>query len=117
MVAAGVAAGVRAAIETQFEIDCSRAGVAPLETTVRGPSGHVRVEVMETRSQVYTAKYMAHEIGHHEVSVKYAGQHVPESPAKIGVLPQFESQKVKATGAGIDKQVLSIIIELIVNSE
>ena len=106
---AGVGAGVRAAIETQFEIDCSRAGVATLETTVRGPSGHVRVEVMETRSQVYTAKYMAHEIGHHEVSVKYAGQHVPESPAKIGVLPQFESQKVKATGAGIDKKVISIV--------
>ena len=94
-------------LESQFEIDCSRAGVAPLETTVRGPSGHVRVEVLETSSQVYTAKYVAQEIGHHEVSVKYAGQHVPASPAKIGVLPQFESQKVKATGAGIDKKVCS----------
>ena len=104
---AGVSAGVRMGLESQFEIDCSRAGVAPLETTVRGPSGHVRVEVLETSSQVYTAKYVAQEIGHHEVSVKYAGQHVPASPAKIGVLPQFESQKVKATGAGIDKKVCS----------
>ena len=60
--------------------------------------------------QIINLTYVGYEaslliIVHHEVSVKYAGQHVPESPAKIGVLPQFESQKVKATGAGIDKRV------------
>ena len=64
-----------------------------------------RVSLTNARIQVYTAKYVAQEIGHHEVSVKYAGQHVTGSPAKIGVLPQFESNKVKASGAGINKQV------------
>ena len=48
----GVSAGVRSNIESNFTIDCSQAGVAPLETTVRGPSGHVRVEVTEQSSQV-----------------------------------------------------------------
>jgi len=100
----GVSAGVRCNLESNFTIDCSQAGVAPLETTVRGPSGHVRVEVTEQSSQVYTAKYISQEIGHHEVSVKYAGQHVPNSPCKVGVLPQFEANKVKATGAGLDKK-------------
>ena len=108
----GVSAGVRCNVESNFTIDCSQAGVAPLETTVRGPSGHVRVEVTEQSSQVYTAKYVSQEIGHHEVSVKYAGQHVSNSPCKVGVLPQFEANKVKASGAGLDKKVFSIYTSL-----
>jgi filamin len=102
----GVKSGmVRSNVASDFTIDCSQAGVAPLETTVRGPSGHVRVEVTEKSSQVYTAKYISQEIGHHEVSVKYAGQHVTGSPCKVGVLPQYEANKVKATGAGLDNKV------------
>jgi len=101
----GIENNVRANIKSDFTIDCTQAGVAPLETTVRGPSGHTRVEMIEKSSQIYQACYTAQEIGIHEVTVKYAGETVPETPRRVNVLPQFEANKVKASGAGLNNQV------------
>ena len=63
--------------------------------------------MIEKSSQVYQACYTAQEVGIHEVTVKYAGETVPETPRRVNVLPQFEANKVKASGAGLNNQVKS----------
>ncbi|KAL8222548.1 UNVERIFIED_CONTAM: hypothetical protein K2H54_077363, partial [Gekko kuhli] len=80
----GLGAGVRARVPQTFTVDCSKAGLAPLEVMVLGPSGVAEpVEVRDNGDGTHTVKYTPATDGPYTVSVKYAGQEVPRSEGEI----------------------------------
>ncbi|XP_070610613.1 filamin-C isoform X3 [Erythrolamprus reginae] len=99
----GLGAGVRARVPQTFTVDCSKAGLAPLEVKVLGPSGVAEpVEVHDNGDGTHAVKYTPATDGPYTISVKYAGQEVPRSPFKIRVLPAHDASKVRASGPGLN---------------
>ncbi|XP_060545301.1 filamin-C isoform X3 [Pantherophis guttatus] len=99
----GLGAGVRARVPQTFTVDCSKAGLAPLEVKVLGPSGVAEpVEVRDNGDGTHAVKYTPATDGPYTISVKYAGQEVPRSPFKIRVLPAHDASKVRASGPGLN---------------
>ncbi|XP_067325492.1 filamin-C isoform X9 [Anolis sagrei] len=99
----GLGAGVRARVPQTFTVDCSKAGLAPLEVKVLGPTGVAEpVEVRNNGDGTHTVNYAPATDGPYTVSVKYAGQEVPRSPFKIKVLPAHDASKVRASGPGLN---------------
>ncbi|XP_078533930.1 filamin-C isoform X3 [Lissotriton helveticus] len=99
----GLGAGVRAHIPQTFTVDCSKAGVAPLDVRVLGPSGVAEpVDVRDKGDGTHTVNYTPATDGPYTVSVKYAEQEVPRSPFKIKVLPTHDASKVRASGPGLN---------------
>ncbi|XP_077196543.1 filamin-C isoform X2 [Paroedura picta] len=99
----GLGAGVRARVPQTFTVDCSKAGLAPLEVMVLGPSGVAEpVEVRDNGDGTHKVNYTPATDGPYTVSVKYAGQDVPRSPFKIKVLPAHDASKVRASGPGLN---------------
>nr|XP_033814124.1 filamin-C isoform X2 [Geotrypetes seraphini] len=99
----GLGTGVRAHVPQTFTVDCSKAGLAPLETRIVGPTGIAEpVDVRDNRDGTHTVKYTPAMDGPYTVSVKYADQEVPRSPFKIKVLPTHDASKVRASGPGLN---------------
>ncbi|XP_034984429.1 filamin-C isoform X2 [Zootoca vivipara] len=99
----GLGAGVRARVPQTFTVDCSKAGLAPLEVKVLGPTGVAEpTEVRDNGDGTHTVKYTPATDGPYTVAVKYAGQEVPRSPFKIKVLPAHDASKVRASGPGLN---------------
>ncbi|XP_042323728.1 filamin-C [Sceloporus undulatus] len=99
----GLGAGVRARVPQTFTVDCSKAGLAPLEVKVLGPTGVAEpVEVRDNGDGTHMVNYTPATDGPYTVSVKYAGQEVPRSPFKIKVLPAHDASKVRASGPGLN---------------
>ncbi|KAM4039066.1 filamin-C isoform 3-T3 [Anomaloglossus baeobatrachus] len=99
----GLGAGVRAHVPQTFTVDCSKAGLAPLEVLVHGPSGLAEpVDVRDNGDGTHTVNYTPATDGPYTVSVKYADQEVPRSPFKIKVLPTHDASKVRASGPGLN---------------
>ncbi|KAJ1162495.1 hypothetical protein NDU88_002963 [Pleurodeles waltl] len=99
----GLGAGVRAHIPQTFTVDCSKAGVAPLDVRVLGPSGVAEpVDVRDKGDGTHTVNYTPATDGPYTVSVKYAEQEVPRSPFKIKVQPTHDASKVRASGPGLN---------------
>ncbi|XP_069485638.1 filamin-C isoform X4 [Ambystoma mexicanum] len=99
----GLGAGVRAHIPQTFTVDCSKAGVAPLDVKVLGPAGVAEpVDVRDKGDGTHTVNYTPATDGPYTVSVKYAEQEVPRSPFKIKVLPTHDASKVRASGPGLN---------------
>ncbi|XP_026581685.1 filamin-C-like, partial [Pseudonaja textilis] len=74
----GLGAGVRARVPQTFTVDCSKAGLAPLEVKVLGPSGVAEpVEIRDNGDGTHAVKYTPATDGPYTISVKYAGQEVP----------------------------------------
>ncbi|XP_059581616.1 filamin-C isoform X2 [Alligator mississippiensis] len=98
----GLGAGVRARVPQTFTVDCSKAGRAPLEVVVLGPSGLAEpVEVRDNGDGTHKVNYTPATDGPYTVAVKYAGQEVPRSPFKIKALPAHDASKVRASGPGL----------------
>ncbi|KAL7979831.1 hypothetical protein Chor_008169, partial [Crotalus horridus] len=99
----GLGSGVRARVPQTFTVDCSKAGLAPLEVKVLGPSGVAEpVEVRDNGDGTHAVKYTPATDGPYTISVKYAGLEVPRSPFKIRVLPAHDASKVRASGPGLN---------------
>uniref|UniRef100_A0A670JMW4 Filamin C n=1 Tax=Podarcis muralis TaxID=64176 RepID=A0A670JMW4_PODMU len=127
----GLGAGVRARVPQTFTVDCSKAGLAPLEVKVLGPTGMEiwdgkeappwwfrlnsfispqkissgvaePAEVRDNGDGTHTVNYTPATDGPYTVAVKYAGQEVPRSPFKIKVLPAHDASKVRASGPGLN---------------
>ncbi|XP_041442540.1 filamin-C isoform X2 [Xenopus laevis] len=99
----GLGAGVRAHVPQTFTVDCSKAGLAPLEVLVQGPSGLAEpVDIRDNGDGTHTVNYTPATDGPYTVSVKYADQEVPRSPFKIKVLPTHDASKVRASGPGLN---------------
>ncbi|KAM4747093.1 filamin-C isoform 4-T4 [Rhinophrynus dorsalis] len=99
----GLGAGVRAHVPQNFTVDCSKAGLAPLEVLVQGPSGLAEpVDVRDNGDGTHSVNYTPAMDGPYTVSVRYADQEVPRSPFKIKVLPTHDASKVRASGPGLN---------------
>ncbi|XP_074428063.1 filamin-C-like [Larus michahellis] len=98
----GLGPSVRARVPHSFTVDCSAAGLAPLEVTLLGPSGlPVPLEVRDNGDGTHKVTYTPATEGPHTAAVRYAGQEVPRSPFKIKVVPGHDASKVRASGPGL----------------
>ncbi|XP_065146018.1 filamin-C isoform X1 [Paramisgurnus dabryanus] len=99
----GLGSGVRAHVPQTFTVDCSKAGLAPLEVLLYGPTGMVEpVNITDNGDGTHTVIYTPAKDGPYSVCVKYAEQEVPRSPFKIKVLPAHDASKVRASGPGLN---------------
>nr|XP_057923391.1 filamin-C isoform X2 [Doryrhamphus excisus] len=99
----GLGSGVRAHVCQTFTVDSSKAGVAPLEVQIFGPTGVAEpVSVKDNGGGSHTVNYTPANDGPYTVSVKYAKQDVPRSPFKIKTLPAHDASKVRADGPGLN---------------
>ncbi|XP_074023387.1 LOW QUALITY PROTEIN: filamin-C-like, partial [Numenius arquata] len=98
----GLGPNVRARVPQTFTVDCSAAGLAPLEVTLLGPSGLPEpLEVRDNGDGTHKVTYTPATDGPYTVAVKYADQEVPRSPFKIKVAPPHDASKVVASGPGL----------------
>uniref|UniRef100_A0A3P9BEY4 Filamin C n=1 Tax=Maylandia zebra TaxID=106582 RepID=A0A3P9BEY4_9CICH len=99
----GLGAGVRAHVPQTFTVDCTKAGQAPLDVKLYGPTGTVEpVGVKNNGDGTHTVHYTPAQDGPYTVAVKYADQEVPHSPFKVMSQPGHDASKVRASGPGLD---------------
>ncbi|XP_046706222.1 filamin-C isoform X2 [Silurus meridionalis] len=99
----GLGSGVRANVPQSFTVDCSKAGSAPLDVQLYGPTGAVEpVTVVSKGDGTHIASYTPAQEGPYTVCVKYANQDVPRSPFKVHSGPTYDASKVRASGPGLD---------------
>ncbi|XP_047194519.1 filamin-C isoform X3 [Hippoglossus stenolepis] len=99
----GLGSGVRAHVSQTFIVDCSKAGVAPLEVQLYGPTGVTEpISISDNSDGTHTVNYTPANDGPYTVCVKYADQEVPRSPFKIKTLPAHDASKVRASGPGLN---------------
>ncbi|NXY86383.1 FLNA protein, partial [Alcedo cyanopectus] len=90
------------------------ASVQELSAQVLSPSGQrFEAEVVPGGSGVYSVRFVPQEMGAHNVSVKYRGQHVPGSPFQftVGPLGEGGAHKVRAGGTGLQRGVAGVPAE------
>ncbi|XP_044042318.1 filamin-C-like isoform X13 [Siniperca chuatsi] len=99
----GLGSGVRAHVPQTFTVDSSKAGVAPLEVQLYGPTGVAEpISITDNNDGTHTVNYTPANDGPYTVCVKYADQEVPRSPFKIKTLPAHDASKVRASGPGLN---------------
>ncbi|XP_077400554.1 filamin-C isoform X6 [Vanacampus margaritifer] len=99
----GLGSGVRAHVFQTFTVDCSKAGVAPLEVQIFGPTGVTEpVSILDNGDGTHTVNYTPANDGAYTICIKYAQQEVPRSPFKIKTLPAHDASKVRASGPGLN---------------
>uniref|UniRef100_A0A671Y2Z2 Filamin C n=1 Tax=Sparus aurata TaxID=8175 RepID=A0A671Y2Z2_SPAAU len=104
----GLGAGVRAHVPQTFTVDSTKAGQAPLDVKLYGPSGTVEpVGVKNNGDGTHTVHYTPAQDGPYTVDVKYADQEVPHSPFKVMSQPGHDASKVRASGPGLDTKGVS----------
>ncbi|XP_076819806.1 filamin-A-like isoform X4 [Clavelina lepadiformis] len=98
----GISPGVRANIPQEFTVDCSKAGVAPLDVAVKGPrSVKEPVDIQDNGDGTHTVRYTPTKEGPYQVQVKYADDEIPRSPYRVRVQPTHDASKVKCSGPGV----------------
>ncbi|XP_006811450.2 filamin-C-like [Saccoglossus kowalevskii] len=112
-------AGVRAAAPATFTVDATKAGVAPLDVTVipeKGPKE--KAQIKDNGDGTFECTYLPQQEGKCTVDVKYADQHIPQSPFHTKILPSHDASKVKVRGPGLEKTGIpaSLPIEFIVDT-
>uniref|UniRef100_A0A3Q3GI66 Filamin C, gamma b (actin binding protein 280) n=1 Tax=Labrus bergylta TaxID=56723 RepID=A0A3Q3GI66_9LABR len=104
----GLGSGVRAHVPQTFTVDSSKAGVAPLEVQLYGPTGVSEpISITDNGDGTHTVNYTPSNDGPYTVCVKYAEQEVPRSPFKIKTLPAHDASKVRASGPGLNASGVS----------
>uniref|UniRef100_A0ABD2W3Y9 Calponin-homology (CH) domain-containing protein n=1 Tax=Trichogramma kaykai TaxID=54128 RepID=A0ABD2W3Y9_9HYME len=92
----GVQPVVTASFPVDFNIDLSKAGIAPLEVQVLGPDAEPRkVDVRSIGNGQVKATYVPDDCGRYKVNVKYGGKDVPNSPVTIQAVSTGKADAVK----------------------
>nr|XP_039265539.1 filamin-C-like isoform X3 [Styela clava] len=115
----GLSPGVRKNIPQEFLIDASKAGIAPVEATAKGPRG-VRdpINVIDNGDGTHTARYTPTAEGLYQVNVQYAGEDVPHMPQRVRVLPTHDASKVNCSGPGLESTVpASMPVEFMIDAK
>jgi len=100
------AKGVCATLPTDFHVDAKDAGVAELEVVVKDTEGKLSQPIVNNNGNMtYDVAYKPEEIGKHEVTVKYGGDHVKGSPFPVNVGPTGNPNKCKISGNGTESTV------------
>ena len=91
-----------------FCVDASQGGTGKLSVKAVGPGGvQARVFMAKKRGKgIYDIKIDPPRHGKYRVSVKWAGQHVPDSPFILKIFPGVDASKCRAHGLGLEDGVV-----------
>ena len=103
--------GVRVNDPARFTVRTKDAGHGDLDVTITGPNGEVSSEV-ETSPYTHNYTYQASEPGDYTVDIKFAGEHIPDSPFPVAIT---DATKVKITGPGMNGECLPVDVPLVYN--
>ena len=101
--------GVRVNDPAKFTVRTKDAGHGDVEVKVTGPNGEVPCQV-ENSPYTFNYTYQAPEPGEYVVDVKFAGEHVPNSPFPVAIT---DANKVQITGPGMNGEGLPVSAPLV----
>ncbi|XP_014807470.1 PREDICTED: filamin-B-like, partial [Calidris pugnax] len=108
----GLGPNVRARVPQTFTVDCSAAGLAPLEVTLLGPSGLPEpLEVRDNGDGTHKVTYTPATDGPYTVAVKYADQEVPP-PHAAPQDPEGQPKKASIRDNGDGTYTVSYVPDL-----
>ncbi|XP_035238872.1 LOW QUALITY PROTEIN: filamin-A-like [Anguilla anguilla] len=98
------ASGVAVNRPTEFTVDATQGGTAPLKIQVQdGEGGPVDVQVKDNGNGTYSCSYTPHKPLKHTVLVSWGGVNIPDSPYRVKVGAGCRPNKVKVFGPGVSK--------------
>ncbi|XP_050306612.1 filamin-A isoform X2 [Anthonomus grandis grandis] len=93
--------------EIRSWIDTRRAGPGELTAHCTGPRKVAYCELYDHGDATFTLNVKPQEPGRHQLTIKYAGQHVQGSPFILRVAGAPDASKVRVYGPGIEHGVLA----------
>ncbi|XP_076270429.1 filamin-type immunoglobulin domains fbug isoform X3 [Rhynchophorus ferrugineus] len=93
--------------EIRSWIDTRRAGPGELTAHCAGPRKVAYCELYDHGDATFTLNVKPQEPGRHQLTIKYAGQHVQGSPFILKVAGAPDASKVRVYGPGIEHGVLA----------
>ncbi|XP_076311299.1 filamin-B-like isoform X3 [Tachypleus tridentatus] len=93
--------------EIKAFIDTRRAGPGELTAHCMGPTKVAYCEMYDHRDGTFTLYLKPQEGGRHVLTIKYGGDHIPESPYSVRISGAPDASKVKVYGPGIEPGVLA----------
>lgn len=110
--------GVPASIPAEFTIDAKDAGFAEPEVIVKGPDGRPsKTKIINNNDGTYKVTYIPEDVGPYNISVKYGGQEVPNSPMMVNSFPVGHPEKCKITEGKQEKLQIGEEYCITVNSQ
>ena len=96
----------------EFTVNALNAGSGALALSIDGPA-KVKMNCVEQEDGTYLVTYNPTVAGSYEISVRFAGQHIPGSPYKVRIVGEGETppllgdaNKVTSRGAGLSRAVI-----------
>ena len=96
--------GVRVNEPAKFTVRTKDAGHGDVDVKITGPSGEVPFQVEEAPYN-YNYTYQASEPGDYVVDIKFAGEHIPNSPYPVAIT---DANKVTISGPGMGGECLPV---------
>ena len=87
---------------TQFTVDPCSAGDGIITSVVNSPNGPIEVTMEPQKNGMTKCSYVPAIEGDYEVEVKFNGEHVGESPYKVGVAKGADASACIAYGPGVE---------------
>ncbi|XP_042868221.1 filamin-A-like isoform X2 [Penaeus japonicus] len=84
-----------------FTVETKGAGTGGLGLAIEGPS-EAKMTCKDNRDGSCTVEYIPLEAGDYDVSIKFADQHIPGSPFKVGVDQNVDASQVNVWGSGLE---------------
>ncbi|XP_058717511.1 filamin-A isoform X1 [Poecile atricapillus] len=94
--------GGLAGVPAPFTIDTKGAGTGGLGLTVEGPC-EAKIECQDNGDGTCSVSYLPTEPGDYNINILFAGAHIPGSPFRAPIRPQFDPSKVTCEGPGLEK--------------
>ena len=103
--------GVRVNDPAKFTVRTKDAGHGDVDVKIIGPNGEVPYQV-ETSPYTHNYTYQATEPGDYTVDIKFADEHIPNSPYPVAIT---DAGKVTVTGPGMNGECLPVGVPLVYN--
>ena len=101
--------GVRVNDPAKFTVRTKDAGHGDLDVKILGPNGEVPFQV-EPSPYSYNYTYLASEPGDYVIDIKFADEHIPNSPFPVAIT---DTSKVTVIGPGMDGECLPVDVPLV----
>lgn len=88
-----------------FKVDATRAGDGDVEVIVSSPNPKfdANVKVTKRGKGIFDCEYNPSIKGPYDVTVKFAGEEIPNSTFSVDVAPNPNAEKIKVSGKGLKK--------------
>jgi len=99
----GLEPGVRAKIPTHFTVFTHGAGPGKISVNILGPQRkEVHVAVKDNGDDSFHCEYVPLEPGVYDIHIKFQGRHIPKSPFRVEVVPDYDPTACYAQGPGLE---------------